>query len=621
MEVGSLNVTFTSNLGQLNTAEAKARQSTEGIAAATQKLKGETDKLLDVTKKAARNQSDLNRAQEEGEGTSSNLGRAVRIITTNMLGTNVATIALGTALGNILTQRVTQVILALARASTQFAQFHNQLLLVETVGARASDVMRVLEQVAQTSSSSIADLHQRFTDVAQAIQGTTVNLDQAIEVFRRAEEAQGLLRENTIAGATSKLLDDVGKTVLAFDEMLSISNALIGALQLVANVVRGIGDVFRSVTTFLGGEALRAAESFRASLRTLNVNELRASLTDVQRQLRTLQGQDQQAGRQSLDIQAERRRLAAQELAIRNEIAARTAGSAVQEVRRLALQGQITTALQFEASLLGVARNEAEIRVRVEQIRLQFLQLGVNLTAQELANYRQMAIQAQLVTLAQREMTAQAQNMVNALSGIPVQFGSLFINPLQTLQGGFNSFTQELTGFHTQAFRNAFAAQEAAMLQSGATAAEVFAMKRQLLLQEQNLTLDTASKAASAITSIFPKSKAAAIGAAVINTAVGITRALQLPPPFSWIQAALVAATGAAQIASIRSASPSGGSTPTVGSGGGAASEEAAGMMPQMITIELQQGALFSSEQVVALMAMMREQVGNGHTLFATRLI
>jgi hypothetical protein len=146
-------------------------------------------------------------------------------------------------------------------------------------------------------------------------------------------------------------------------------------------------------------------------------------------------------------------------------------------------------------------------------------------------------------------------------------------------------------------------------------------MKRQLLLQEQNLTLDTASKAASAITSLFPKSKAAAVGAAVINTAVGITRALQLPPPFSWIQAALVAATGAAQIASIRSASPSGGSTPTVSSGGGAASEEAAGVMPQMFTIELQAGALFSSEQVVKLMELFNEQSRNGHTLISTRVI
>jgi hypothetical protein len=82
--------------------------------------------------------------------------------------------------------------------------------------------------------------------------------------------------------------------------------------------------------------------------------------------------------------------------------------------------------------------------------------------------------------------------------------------------------------------------------------------------------LDLASATSSALTQIFGENKAAAIAAAIINTAVGITKAMQLPPPFNFAQAALIAATGAAQIAAIRSTSKSGGgAAPSAGGGGG----------------------------------------------------
>ena len=161
---------------------------------------------------------------------------------------------------------------------------------------------------------------------------------------------------------------------------------------------------------------------------------------------------------------------------------------------------------------------------------------------------------------------------------------------------------------------------EASMRHAGATSPEIFNMRRGLLMQEQRFTMDTAQKVGQALTAVFPKSKAAAIGQAVINTAVGITQALGLPWPFNWIQAAAVAAIGGAQIASIRSASPSGGSTPTVGGGGANTGAEAGGSMPQMITIEMERGQLFSSEQVNNLMALISEEVKNGGALIATRL-
>lgn len=143
----------------------------------------------------------------------------------------------------------------------------------------------------------------------------------------------------------------------------------------------------------------------------------------------------------------------------------------------------------------------------------------------------------------------------------------------------------------------------------------------QLQLQQQQAILQTASMAAQTITMLFPKQKGAAIAAAVINTAVGITKALsEVPWPMNWVQAALIAAQGVAQIAAIRSASPSGASAPSVAGGAGAGAADAGGAAPQMFVVEMKAGSLFSAEQVQGLMELFNEQTKNGHALIATRL-
>ncbi len=94
--------------------------------------------------------------------------------------------------------------------------------------------------------------------------------------------------------------------------------------------------------------------------------------------------------------------------------------------------------------------------------------------------------------------------------------------------------------------------------------------------QNQQHMLDTASMAASTLTTMFRDNKVASIGAATINTAVGITKALSQQGAFGWVQAGLIAAAGAAQIAAISGASESGaGSSPSVSSGTAAASAPA----------------------------------------------
>lgn len=80
-----------------------------------------------------------------------------------------------------------------------------------------------------------------------------------------------------------------------------------------------------------------------------------------------------------------------------------------------------------------------------------------------------------------------------------------------------------------------------------------------------------ASRVGNALSQMFQKNKAVAIASAVANTAEAVTKTLATygGTPWGWAQAAATAAAGAAQIASIRRATPSGsGSAPRVGGGG-----------------------------------------------------
>ena len=88
---------------------------------------------------------------------------------------------------------------------------------------------------------------------------------------------------------------------------------------------------------------------------------------------------------------------------------------------------------------------------------------------------------------------------------------------------------------------------------------------REVEEQNRNNMLDTATMAASTISSVFKNNKGASIAAAIINTAVGITKALAQGGIFGWAQAAMIGAAGAAQVAAISS-------TNEDGTGGGVSS-------------------------------------------------
>ena len=89
-------------------------------------------------------------------------------------------------------------------------------------------------------------------------------------------------------------------------------------------------------------------------------------------------------------------------------------------------------------------------------------------------------------------------------------------------------------------------------------------MVRDIEQQNRDQMMETATMAASTISAVFKNNKGASIASALINTAVGITKALAQGGIWGWAQAGLIAAAGAAQVAAISS-------TNEDGTGGGVA--------------------------------------------------
>jgi len=95
-----------------------------------------------------------------------------------------------------------------------------------------------------------------------------------------------------------------------------------------------------------------------------------------------------------------------------------------------------------------------------------------------------------------------------------------------------------------------------------------YAKKKKKITQEQVLTeMEAFGKLAGALGKLAGDNKALAVGEALINTQVGVTRALSAgPPPLNFIQAAAVLASGLSSVKSIlatKSGDDSGASVPT----------------------------------------------------------
>lgn len=124
---------------------------------------------------------------------------------------------------------------------------------------------------------------------------------------------------------------------------------------------------------------------------------------------------------------------------------------------------------------------------------------------------------------------------------------------------------EDLLNAPTETVANKMAALEDMVRRGGLSWREYLGAVRQVNAGSKQQMNDLLSATSQVLTSLFNRSKAAAIASALINTYQGITKAIaEYPPPISYAMAAAQAALGFAQVRAITSQSATGG-------GGGAA--------------------------------------------------
>ena len=151
------------------------------------------------------------------------------------------------------------------------------------------------------------------------------------------------------------------------------------------------------------------------------------------------------------------------------------------------------------------------------------------------------------------------------------------------------------------------------MYKSGRITAEVYGQAVQRTYANVAASaLDMASGITGALASMFKDNKAFAVANAVVQTLSGVANAIGSgPPPWNFINAGIVAATGAANVANILSTNDHSTSVPGSGSGG-AAPAAAAAAPRQAVNISLQGASLFSTDMVEQLLNQMADAMSDG---------
>lgn len=616
---GKVDVDLTSLSGRMSAAEksvASLHKRFEGLASSTQTMtKG-------VQQFAQANQQ-MGAAVQQTDVRTRSLQQTLRDSTVAILGNNVAALALGNTLGAVVASAIMATVAALAQSIRQFAELQNTLALIPAVGSEAANSLRLIEEVAASSSSSVQQLGQRYQAMLQQFQGTRLTLEQVNNLFRDQERALNAIQQVTLGGATSKLLDEVGRTVLAFDQMLGISNLIIGALELVGSVLERIRALMNSIrgTTEATGDAIMSfgvniADS--SELLKLEQFRLQGILRIIEAAKTSAQGYNGALGDEAT-IRDQLARIATRLLQLE-------ADRVAMATRFTAINDRVTEQLQLQIANMRRAPIQQEIMNRMLQTELQFRAQNVALSEQQraalLAMTTQAALASQFQGLRDSLMTQEALEMQSFArrTEMLTQFLQTGLIQRQEFDALYEAEFHRSQTAMTQMALNASAMQLQAMQSAG----------QQLVTVLQSFT----GKSRAAAVAAIAVNTALQISAAIQNTAAAMTRALaELGPIAGPPAAASIGAWGSAQVALIAAAGALQGAgalkttKPAIGGGGpgsvdtgGAAG--AAGSAPITIVIEpLDPNAILTGQQVNDLIGVINEKARNGHVVIANKVI
>lgn len=494
-----------------------------------------------------------------------------------------------------------------------------ELTVVSQQTGISTQALQMLGYAAEQSGSSFQDLTGAVNGFSQAIQTAVIQRgSEAAVAFNQLgvslRNADGSLR------TFEELLPRVADKFAGWAdgaEKASIANALFGGsgerlIPFLNKGSRGIAELAqeaKDLGLILSSEAIEANRAFERTVRqiTLSIDALVTTLImkygpSIQAVIDKVHGM--------ISVQAELRGKSLDEaIALREETVKK-----IEEAKNH-LGGWANYLMEITGNNLGLKMLEERLDEITKRILvLQGLRGGIfENTALDASGVRDndkpkpkgTRLGADEHAKEMEKFRAELDLVLEKLNGLPNALGEMYT-------------------INVTSFQDAIGAIDTAVDRSVMTQEQATRKKLELARQEQDTLMETAQVAASALTSIFGKSKGAAIASAIINTAVGVTRAFRdVPWPYNLAQAALVAATGAAQIASIRSTNQNGGGSsprgPASGSGGGSGNAPAQATSRSLTVQGVDPSQMYSGAVVGNLIRAINVEVQNGATLIATR--
>lgn len=473
--------------------------------------------------------------------------------------------------------------------------------------------LSALKHAAELSGASVEQLGRLFRNVARNMQGAA----QAPSAFSRALDSLGIAWRDAegnfiradklmlaVADKFAQMEDGAGKTALAmkiFGE--EMGPKFVSMLNQGSAGIRAMTEEAQQLGIVIDQQTGEAAERFNDAL-----DKLKKAQTGIITQITARFAPTLAGLAESLVNTA------------KNTEALRYVGNLLVNV----LKGLVTAGTIVAGIFRELGRIVAAVAGAVVAAAQLEFKAAANLVKQHFGNMKD-AVAADVQFIRElwagfpTETQAAAVTFQEKTSAPIVQSTRAMAEEMRNFQMAAQMALDSVLNSPTETFQAKIAALEQAVRNGTISFAEFGQVVKQV--QQENIQHweNLGSTVASTLTTVFGKSKAAAIGSAIINTAVGVTQALRsLPPPFSFVTAAAVAAAGAAQIASIRSTSAGGGGSARRPSANVSSAQQQpeAGGVPQTVFLQgFGTDQLFSGDQLRKLIERLNEANRNGYRL------
>jgi len=614
MEVASLTTKVEVDVSKLGPSLDSLQKNVEALGKNMTGLTANVSNLTNSMDRAGTGVTKLKKPVDDLGGSSGNLGRYMRELTTSMLGVSPVTIALGTVMGNLATQMLSRLVLAIVSSVTQFATLQNSLAEVSSVSNQVAASFEVITTAALTSQKSLSDLTKSYASLQEQAIGTRVTVQEVNKIFTEYQAHLSVLQQPTILSSASQALSAFGDAFARLDQLLGASSGIVFVLGKIRDAITYMASFMpktTDATTAWRKELATAqeyAETLNKQISTFPTKGIQYNDT-LSRQVKNWAKID--------------------ELVAKINVAEGKALSPERALQRDSALKNINADLDQQISLGNLITPQQEILNKQYQIENQIRATGLELSRAEAEAIRKklvlQAASAQIQPI-RESLRTQAQAEQENYQ-IRIVYLRNFYTQRQDLTDEYNARVREEENRHWSQMRliqlNNNQMILTAQTQFGNSLANVFGIigQKSKVAQIAGIAVSTAVNAALAWQ----------------NTLVAATRAqMELGPILGPPMAAEITAWGAANVAAIIAAgalniggavsAPSGGSSSSSGSGGATtpntttSTSTNAPTPSQAITIEgVDPAMVYTGTQLNMLIERMNDAVKNGATMITTK--